>query len=88
MFLSLFVIRSFRGMGIRKGDQGSPRMFLAVSGENIDLLLWPPLENPLLAPPWKNFLLAPMFRGACSSIEMLKGYMARESLRTPGIAYM
>jgi len=85
MFLHLFVIRSFRGMGIRKGDQGSPRMFLALSGENIVLLLLPPLENPLLAPPWKKSLLAPMFRGTCSSIEMLKGCMARESLGTPVI---
>jgi len=25
------------------------------------------------------------FRGTCSSIEMLKGYMARESLGSPGI---
>ena len=34
----------------------------------------PPLENPLLAPPWKK-IPAPMFRGSCSSIEILKGYM-------------
>jgi len=26
-----------------------------------------------------------MFRGTCSSIEMLKGYMARESLGTPAL---
>jgi len=44
----------------------------------------PPLVNPLLAPLWKKILSAPMFRGTCSSTEMLKGYMARESLGTPG----
>jgi len=27
------------------------------------------------------------FRGTCSSIEMLKGYMARESLGTPDLKY-
>jgi len=27
-----------------------------------------------------------MFRGVCKSIEILKGYMARESLGTPGLA--
>jgi len=26
-----------------------------------------------------------MFRGTCASIEMLKGYMARESLGTPAL---
>ena len=43
------------------------------------------LENPLLALAWKKILPAPMFRGTCSSAEMLKGYMARESLGTPAI---
>jgi len=33
----------------------------------------------------EKFLPAPMFRGTCSSTEMLKGYLARESLRTPGV---
>jgi len=30
-----------------------------------------------------NLLVIRNFRGICSSIEMLKGYMARESLGTP-----
>jgi len=60
-------------MSMREVDQGSPRMFLALSGEYIDLLLCPPLENPLLSHPWKKFLLARIFRGTCSSIEVLKG---------------
>ena len=30
-----------------------------------------------------NLFVFTYFRGTCSSIEMLKGYMARESLRTP-----
>jgi len=38
-----------------------------------------------LAPPWKKILPARMFRGTCPSIAMLKGYMARESLGTPGL---
>jgi len=46
----------------------------------------PPLENPLLASPWKIGLPVPIFRGTCSSIKMLKGYMARESLGTPDLA--
>jgi len=33
--------------------------------------------------PEKNPNPAPMFRGTCSCIEILKGYMARESLGTP-----
>jgi len=44
------------------------------------------LENPLLALAWKTILPAPMFRGTYSSTEMLKRYMARESLGTPGLA--
>ena len=42
-----------------------------------------PLENPLLTRPWKKIFEVLMFRGTCSSIEMLKGYMDRESLGTP-----
>jgi len=34
----------------------------------------------------EKILLAPMFRGTCSSTEMLKGYMARESLGTLDLA--
>jgi len=45
----------------------------------------PTLENHLLVPPWKKMLPAPIFRGTCSSIQTLKGYMARESLGTPGL---
>jgi len=44
----------------------------------------PPLENPLLAPPWKK-IPALMFRGTCSSIEMLKGYMDRQSMGNPAL---
>jgi len=33
----------------------------------------------------EKILLALMFRGTCSSTEMLKGYMARESLGTPAV---
>ena len=47
----------------------------------------PLLQNPLLALPGKK-IPALMFRGTCSSIEMLKGYMDRESLGTPDIQYV
>jgi len=43
------------------------------------------LENPLLALAWKKIFPVPMFRGTCSSTEMLKGYMARESFGTPAL---
>jgi len=33
----------------------------------------------------EKILLALMFMGTCSSTEMLKGYMARESLGTPDL---
>jgi len=33
----------------------------------------------------EKILPAPIFRGTCSSNEMLKGYMARESLGTPAL---
>jgi len=58
---------------------------LAIPCKNIFV---PPLENPLLALPWKKMLPAPMFRGTCSSVEMLKGFMARESLGTPGLKHL
>ena len=45
------------------------------------------LENILVVPPWKKMLPAPMFIGTCSSIQTLKGYMARESLRTPALEH-
>jgi len=32
-----------------------------------------------------NLFVIRNFRGTCSSIEMLKGYMARESLGTPAL---
>jgi len=32
-----------------------------------------------------NLFVIRHFRGTCSSIEILKGYMARESLRTPAL---
>ena len=56
---------------------------LAIPCKNI---FGPPLENPLLAPPFKKILPAPMFSGTCSSVEMLTGYTARESLGTPAIS--
>ena len=58
------------------------------SGPSCKIILGPPLENPLLALPWKKMLPAPMFRGTCSSVEMLKGFMARESLGTPGLKHL
>jgi len=69
------------------------KVFLVLSGENLIFPLLtslqtyfgPPLENLLLTRPWKKILLALMFRGTCSSIEMLKGYTDRESLGTPVI---
>ena len=39
-----------------------------------------------LGPCLEKILPAPMFRGTCPSIEMLKGYMAWESLGTPGLS--
>jgi len=36
-------------------------------------------------PLFENIFPAPMFRGTCSSTEMSKRYMARESLGTPGL---
>jgi len=33
-----------------------------------------------------KYLVIKNLRGTCSSVEMLKGYMARERLGTPGLA--
>jgi len=43
-----------------------------------------PLEKTLLALAWKKSFQR-QSRGTCSSTEMLKGYMARESLGTPAL---
>jgi len=66
IFLSLFIIKSFRGMGFGSGGQGRTRIltfdifpsvfakkvvFLVSSGENVIL--------PLLAAPTKTFLAHP-----------------------------
>jgi len=41
--------------------------------------------KPSFGPCLEKILPAPIFRSTCSSTEMLKGYMARESLGTPVI---
>jgi len=41
------------------------------------------LGKPTFGPCLEKILPAPIFRGTCSSTEMLKGYMARECLGTP-----
>jgi len=38
-----------------------------------------------IGPSLEKILLALMFRGTCSSIKMLKGYMDGESLGTPDV---
>ena len=106
--LSLFVIGSFRDMGVEEGQHlpgfwnwtfshhifAKKVVFLVSSGGNVILPLLAPcknifdplLENPLMALPWKkNPSPAPMFRGTCSCIKILKGYMARESLGSPDL---
>jgi len=57
----------------------------STSGHFLQKYFWPTPGKPTIGPPWKNILPAPMVRGTCSSIEMLKGYMARESLGTPAL---
>ena len=66
---------------------------LVSSGENVILLLlvplqkycWPTPGKSTIGPSLEKIFPALMFRGTCSSIEMLKGYMERESLGTPDI---
>jgi len=42
-------------------------------------------EKSTFGPCLEKILPAPIFRGTCSSTEMLKGYMSRESLGTPDL---
>jgi len=46
-------------------------------------IFWPTPGKSTIGPFLDKILLALMFRGTCSSIEMLKGYMDGESLGTP-----
>jgi len=67
-------------------------VFLVSSGENVILPLLATLKKYCWPSPWKisywpllvkKILMAPMFRGTCSSVEMLKGYTERDSWGTP-----
>jgi len=66
-------------------------VFLVSSGEKVILPLlaiptnyfWSTPGNSTIGPSLKKILPASMFRGTCSSIKMMKGYMARESLENP-----
>jgi len=103
IFLSLFVKRNFRGMGIGRGVKGpwdfeifpsnflQKIVFLDSSGENVILpllalpakIFWPTPRKSTIGPTLKKIFPGPMFRGTCSSVAMLEGYMARESLGIP-----
>ena len=108
IFLSLFIIRSFRGMGVGSGGQGRTKIlkfdifpsifakkgcFLVSSGENVILPLlvapakyfWPAPRKSTIGPFQEKIPPAAMFRGAHSSIKMLKEYTDGESLETPAI---
>ena len=50
-------------------------------------MFWPTPGKNTFGPCLEKMLPAPVFRCACSSIEMLMGYMARESLGTPGLVH-
>jgi len=108
IFLSLFIIRSFRGMGFGSGRQGHTKILkfdifpsiFAKKGCFLSFEWWK-RNFTTFGHPYKIFLARPrkstigpflekippvaMFRGTCSSIEMLKRCTDRESLGTPGL---
>jgi len=105
IFLSLFAIRSFRGMGSEGGPR-PPQDFeiwhfpitffegcFVFEQWNLNFATFSSPATIFLALPWKihywplpgKKISGAQFRGSCSSIGMLKGYMDRESLRTPAL---